>query len=228
MTKKFIPFNKPIAQTPTEMLRRSAEFYEFLKARRSIRDFSDKDVPQEIIDNCLRTAGTAPSGANQQPWHFVIIRDPSIKTKIRIAAEAEEKDFYAGRAGDTWLEALEPLGTNADKPFLEKAPLLIAIFEQKFAIDAEGIKTKHYYAKESVGIATGMLIAALHNVGLVTLTHTPSPMNFLTKLLNRPDGEKPFLLLVVGHPAENVVVPDIYKKDLLDISSHFQATEHDI
>jgi len=221
MTNKFIPFDRPIDLSDAEMLRQSAEFYEFMKSRRTIRDFSDKKVPQEIIDNCLMTAATAPSGANQQPWHFVVIRDASIKTQIRKAAEAEERDFYAGRAGDSWLEALEPLGTNAEKPFLEKAPVLIAVFEQKYTIDARGSKNKHYYAKESVGIATGMLIAALHNVGLVALTHTPSPMNFLTKILNRPEGEKPFLLLVVGHPAKDAEVPDIDKKDLGDISSHF-------
>ena len=220
MTKKFIPFTRPIDLTRAEMLRRSSEFYDFMKTRRTIRDFSSEDVPQQVIDNCLRTAGTAPSGANQQPWHFVVIRDSSIKSQIRIAAEEEERNFYEGRAGDTWLEALQPLGTNADKPFLEKAPVLIAIFEQKYVIDEKGNKTKHYYAKESVGIATGLLISALHNVGLVALTHTPSPMNFLTQILKRPEGEKPFLLLVVGHPAEDIEVPDIDKKALPDISSH--------
>jgi iodotyrosine deiodinase len=221
MKKNFIPYTTPLHLTQEEMLSQSAQFYEFMKTRRSIRDFSDRDIPQEIIDNCIKTAGTAPSGANQQPWHFVIIRDASIKNQIRNAAEAEERDFYSGRAGDTWLEALEPLGTNAHKPFLEKAPVLIAIFEQKYTIENNAQKTKHYYAKESVGIATGMLIAALHHVGLVTLTHTPSPMNFLTKILNRPEGEKPFLLLVVGFPADNVEVPDIDKKTLNDISTHY-------
>lgn len=221
MKKYFIPYTTPLHLTQEEMLSQSAQFYEFMKTRRSIRDFSDRDIPQEIIDNCIKTAGTAPSGANQQPWHFVIIRDASIKNQIRNAAEAEERDFYSGRAGDTWLEALEPLGTNAHKPFLEKAPVLIAIFEQKYTIENNAQKTKHYYAKESVGIATGMLIAALHHVGLVTLTHTPSPMNFLTKILNRPEGEKPFLLLVVGFPADNVEVPDIDKKTLSDISTHY-------
>jgi iodotyrosine deiodinase len=221
MKKNFIPYTTPLHLTQEEMLSQSAQFYEFMKTRRSIRDFSDRDIPQEIIDNCIKTAGTAPSGANQQPWHFVIIRDASIKNQIRNAAEAEERDFYSGRAGDTWLEALEPLGTNAHKPFLEKAPVLIAIFEQKYTVENNGQKTKHYYAKESVGIATGMLIAALHHVGLVTLTHTPSPMNFLTKILNRPEGEKPFLLLVVGFPADNVEVPDIDKKTLNDISTHY-------
>lgn len=221
MKKKFIPYIKSIDLTEAEMATHSHEFYQFMRSRRSIREFSAEEVSQEVIDNCLRSAGTAPSGANQQPWHFVVIRDASIKNQIRLAAEEEERNFYAGRAGDTWLEALEPLGTNADKPFIEKAPVLIAIFEQKYALDETGNKTKHYYAKESVGIATGVLITALHNVGLATLTHTPSPMNFLTNILNRPDGEKPFLLLVVGHPAENVEVPDIQKKKLKDISSHF-------
>ncbi|NQV40843.1 MAG: nitroreductase family protein [Candidatus Marinimicrobia bacterium] len=221
MNKKFIPYAKPMDLTDAEMSSRSDQFYQFIRSRRTIREFSDQDVQQDVIDNCIRSAGTAPSGANQQPWHFVVIRDAFIKNQIRMAAEEEERNFYAGRAGDTWLETLEPLGTNAHKPFLEKAPVLIAIFEQKYALDETGNKTKHYYAKESVGIATGVLITALHNVGLATLTHTPSPMNFLTKILNRPDGEKPFLLLVVGHPAENVEVPDIHKKELKDISSHF-------
>ncbi len=221
MTKKFIPFSKPIDLTHAEMVRRSEAFYDFMKTRRTIREFSDEDVSQDVINNCLETAGTAPSGANQQPWHFVIIRDASIKAQIREAAEEEERNFYAGRAGDTWLEVLEPLGTDAHKPFLEKAPVLIAIFEQKYTTNDQGDKIKHYYAKESVGIATGMLISALHNVGLVTLTHTPSPMNFLAKILNRPAGEKPFLLLVVGHPADGVQVPDIDKKSLRDISSLF-------
>ncbi|MBT3228844.1 MAG: nitroreductase family protein [Candidatus Marinimicrobia bacterium] len=221
MSKQFIPFNKPIELTDVEMVSRSNKFHDFMKTRRTIRDFSRKEVPLEVIDNCLRTAGTAPSGANQQPWHFVVVRDASLKTQIRIAAEEEEKQFYAGRAGDTWLETLEHLGTDAHKPFLEEAPVLIAIFEQKYAVNEQGDKIKHYYAKESVGIATGMLITALHNVGLVTLTHTPSPMNFLTKILKRPAGERPFLLLVVGHPAKDVQVPHLDKKDLPDMSSNF-------
>jgi nitroreductase len=221
MSKQFIPFNKPIELTDVEMVSRSNKFHDFMKTRRTIRDFSRKEVPLEVIDNCLRAAGTAPSGANQQPWHFVVVRDASLKTQIRIAAEEEEKQFYAGRAGDTWLETLEHLGTDAHKPFLEEAPVLIAIFEQKYAVNEQGDKIKHYYAKESVGIATGMLITALHNVGLVTLTHTPSPMNFLTKILKRPAGERPFLLLVVGHPAKDVQVPHLDKKDLPDMSSNF-------
>jgi nitroreductase len=164
-------------------------------------------------------AGSAPSGANQQPWHFAIVRSPEIKKRIREAAEAEEKEFYAGRAGDVWLDTLAPLGTDANKPFLEEAPILIAIFEKKYEVDASGRKKKNYYAKESTGIATGVLITALHQSGLATLTHTPSPMNFLTKVLNRPEGERPFLLLVVGHPAPDAMVPDIQKKSFTEISS---------
>jgi len=221
MKNKFIPYIKPLDLSDGEMSQRSVDFYKFMKTRRTIREFSKQDIPQEVIVNCLKTAGTAPSGANQQPWHFVIIRDPSIKKQIRFAAEEEERKFYAGRAGDTWLDALEPLGTDADKPFLEEAPVLIAIFEQKHGINDQGIKIKHYYTKESVGIATGLLITALHQVGLTTLTHTPSPMNFLTKILNRPEAERPFLLLVVGHPAIAVEVPDIEKKDFKDIASQF-------
>ncbi len=219
MKRKFIPFNRPLELNDDEMIQCSSQFYEHLKSRRTIREFKTKDVPQQVIDDCLRTAGTAPSGANQQPWHFVVIRDPSIKQQIRAAAEEEERNFYAGRAGTTWLDTLVPLGTDANKPFLEEAPVLIAIFEQKFRVNQAGKKVKHYYAKESVGIATGMLITALHQVGLATLTHTPSPMNFLTKILERPSGERPFLLLVVGHPADGVEVPNIVKRDLKDISS---------
>lgn len=221
MNKRFIPYNRSLDLSEDEMRQRATEFYEFMRSRRTIRDFSKQDIPQAVIDDCLRTAGTAPSGANQQPWHFVVVRDLEIKKQIREAAEEEERKFYAGRAGETWLETLEPLGTDANKPFLVDAPVLIAIFEQKYSLQEQGEKIKHYYSKESVGIATGMLITALHNVGLVTLTHTPSPMNFLTKILNRPEGEKPFLLLVVGHPAAAVEVPDIDKKELSELSSRF-------
>ncbi|MCF7825349.1 MAG: nitroreductase family protein [Candidatus Marinimicrobia bacterium] len=221
MKKESIPYQRPIELNDTEMLRRSGQFLKFMKSRRTIREFSQQEVPQQVILDCLKTAGTAPSGANQQPWHFVIVRDPSIKKQIRLAAEEEERKFYAGRAGDTWLDVLEQLGTDANKPFLEEAPILIAIFEQKYRIDDQGVKVKHYYTKESVGIATGLLITALHHVGLATLTHTPSPMNFLTKILRRPEGERPFLLLVVGHPADVVKVPDIDKKDFRDIVSQF-------
>lgn len=219
MKHRFTPYDKALDLNESEMLDRATSFYELMRRRRTIREFSDREVPQNIIDECVLTAGTAPSGANQQPWHFAIIRDPRIKKEIREAAEAEEREFYAGRSGKTWLETLEPLGTDANKPFLEKAPVLIAIFEEKYGSDNEGNKVKHYYAKESVGIATGMLITALHNAGLVTLTHTPSPMNFLKRILKRPEGERPFLLLVVGHPADDVEVPDISKKAIKDIST---------
>ncbi|MEX0945290.1 MAG: nitroreductase family protein [Balneolaceae bacterium] len=202
-----------------EMKKRSAEFLQLMKRRRTIRDFSEKDVPREIIENCLQTAGTAPNGANMQPWHFVVVSDPEVKRKIREGAEKEEYDFYHKRAPEEWLEALRPFGTDDKKPFLEKAPYLIAIFSKSYGLDNEGFKRKHYYVKESVGIATGMLITALHNAGLVTLTHTPSPMGFLNEILNRPQNEKPFLLLVVGYPENGAKVPAINKKSLKEIAS---------
>ncbi len=187
--------------------------------RRTVRDFSDRPVPRELIEHCLRTAGSAPNGANLQPWHFVAVSDPALKREIRVAAEAEEREFYEHRAPNEWLEALAALGTDAHKPFLEIAPWLIAIFSQPYRILPDGRKLKHYYATESVGIATGFLVAAIHQAGLASLTHTPSPMGFLNKLLQRPAHEKPFLLLVVGHPAEGARVPDIQRKPLAEISS---------
>jgi nitroreductase len=218
MQHNFIPLHGYKKYSQTEMLKRADAFYDLMRTRRSVRTFSTEKVPEEIIDRCIMTAGTAPSGANQQPWHFVVVVDPTVKHDIRQAAEKEEQHFYAGRAGDTWLDTLRPLGTNAEKPFLENAPVLIAIFEQKYHHDADSERQiKHYYSKESTGIATGLLITALHNAGLVTLTHTPSPMNFLGKLLKRPDGERPFLLLVVGFPANKTTVPDINKKSLNEI-----------
>ena len=221
MSNKFIPFQHDQKFSLEEMTQRANDYYQLMKTRRTIREFSNQAIPHDIIEKCLLTAGTAPSGANQQPWHFVVVKDAHIKTKIREAAEEEERNFYAGKAGDTWLETLEPLGTDANKPFLEMAPVLIAIFEQKYHDSPQSERIKHYYAKESVGIATGMLISALHHAGLVTLTHTPSPMNFLTDILERPDGERPFLLLVVGFPAEGVMVPDISKKSIHQISTTF-------
>jgi nitroreductase len=176
-------------------------------------------VPRSVIEACLRTAGTAPSGANQQPWHFVAVSDPAVKSHIRQAAEAEEREFYERRASQEWLDALAPLGTDAHKPFLEIAPYLIAIFAQTYGMGADGGKIKHYYVTESVGIATGLLIAALHHAGLATLTHTPSPMGFLNEILGRPANERPFLLLVVGYPAENAQVPAITKKALEEIAT---------
>ena len=187
--------------------------------RRTVRDFSDRPVAREVIEQCLRTAGSAPNGANLQPWHFVAVSDPALKHEIRVAAEAEEREFYEHRAPNEWLEALAALGTDSHKPFLETAPWLIAIFSQPYRLLPDGRKLKHYYATESVGIATGFLVAAVHKAGLVSLTHTPSPMGFLNKLLGRPAHEKPFLLLVVGHPAEGAQVPDIERESLGEISS---------
>jgi len=195
-----------------EMLARARSFQELMARRRTVRDFSDRPVPLEIIAACVQAAGQAPSGANMQPWHFEVVGDPAIKREIRLAAEEEERRFYDGRAGEEWLNALAPLGTDAAKPFLETAPWLIVIFEQRYAQDPDGEKTRYYYTKESVGLATGFLIAALHNAGLASLTHTPSPMGFLNRILERPRSEKPFLLLVTGYPAEGAMVPRIARK----------------
>ena len=216
---KFIPL--PPRQVPTddELIERATAFHAEMARRRTVRDFSDRPVPREVIEDCLRAAGSAPNGANLQPWHFVAVNDPALKHQIRLGAEAEEKEFYEHRAPNDWLEALAALGTDARKPFLETAPWLIAIFAQPYRILPDGRKLKHYYATESVGIATGFLIAAVHLAGLVSLTHTPSPMGFLNKLLQRPRHEKPFLLLVVGHPAEGAKVPDIRRKPLTKITS---------
>ena len=202
-----------------EMRRRAAEFYEEMKRRRSVRAFTDRPVSRQVIEDCLRTAATAPSGANQQPWHFVVVADPEVKRAIRLAAEAEEREFYGGRAPEEWLDALAPLGTDADKPFLETAPYVIVIFAQSHGLDDQGRKIKHYYVAESVGIATGMLITALHHAGLATLTHTPSPMGFLATLLHRPANERPYLILVTGHPAEDTQVPAIAKKPFAEITT---------
>lgn len=202
-----------------ELLQRARAFYEAMHERRTFRDFSDRAVPRAVIEYCLRAAGTAPSGANLQPWHFVAVSDSGIKRQIRIAAEKEEKEFYEKRAPKAWLEALAPLGTDSNKPFLKTAPWLIAVFAQPFRILADGTHSPTYYASESVGIATGLLVTAVHSCGLVALTHTPSPMGFLNKILERPSHEKPFVLLVVGHPAEGARVPDIARKELSEISS---------
>lgn len=202
-----------------EMLKRSQAFYDDIKKRRTVRDFSDKQVPKEIIENCILAAGTSRNGANLQPWHFVIVSDTEIKKKIRTAAEEEEKEFYSKRAPKEWLEVLEPLGTDENKPFLEKAPYLNAIFSKNYEVLFDGRQVKQYYAIESTGIATGMLITAIHNAGLVSLTHTPSPMNLLNDILERPKNERPFLLLVVGYPSENAKVPEIKKKSLQEIAS---------
>jgi nitroreductase len=201
------------------MRARAAAFYDDIRRRRSVRDFSDRPVPREVIEDALRAAGTAPNGANLQPWHFVVVQDAAIKQRIRAAAEEEERAFYGGRAPQQWLDALAPLGTDAQKPFLEIAPCLIAVFAQSHGVDAAGNVVKHYYVQESVGIAVGFLVAALHHAGLATLTHTPSPMGFLSQILERPDNERPFLLLVVGYPADDAQVPTIRKKDLTEIAT---------
>ena len=196
-----------------EMLRRAQDFLALMQRRRTVRDFDPRPVPREVIAACIAAAGTAPSGANQQPWHFVAVSDPDVKRRIRLAAEAEEREFYERRAPEEWLTALQPIGTDWHKPFLETAPWLIAIFVQKWGRASDGSKVKHYYPAESVGIATGVLITALHSAGLATLTHTPSPMGFLNEILGRPaDAERPFLLLVVGHPAADARVPAIERK----------------
>ncbi len=205
-----------------EMKKRAKKFYEDIRRRRTVRHFSDRPVPREIIEQALLAAGSAPNGANRQPWHFVVVSNPEIKKRIRAAAEAEERDFYHGRAPDEWLEALAPLGTDEHKPFLEIAPYLIAIFAQSYEILPDGRKRKNYYVQESVGIATGFLIAALHHAGLATLTHTPSPMHFLNEILGRPSNERPYLLLVVGYPTPDAVVPDISKKSLDEIASFIE------
>jgi iodotyrosine deiodinase len=189
-----------------EMTIRASEFEDELRARRTVREFSNRPIPREIIEKCLGAAGTAPNGANMQPWHFVVVSDPILKKQIRESAEKEEYEFYHEKAPQEWLDALAPLGTNEHKPFLETAPLLIVIFAQTYGVLPDGRKLKHYYTQESVGIATGILITAIHHVGLVSLTHTPSPMGFLNELLGRPSSERPFLILVVGYPAEGATV----------------------
>lgn len=212
----FIPYVSSRVEDD-EMIRRSAEFNKQMQRRRTIRDFSAEPVPRVVIENSIRAAGSAPNGANKQPWHFVVISDPTIKRQIREAAEAEEREFYEKRATPEWLADLAAIGTDADKPFLETAPYLIAIFGKTVDIQADGSKRKNYYVSESVGIATGMLITALHEAGLATLTHTPSPMKFLNEVLGRGSHERAFLLLVVGRPTADATVPDISRKPLAEI-----------
>jgi iodotyrosine deiodinase len=214
-----IPFKQYREYPVDEMRQRVGDFYENIDRRRTVREFSDRAVPLDIIETALKVANTAPSGANLQPWHFVIISGPETKRKIREAAEIEEREFYEHRATEEWLAAVEPLGTDEHKPFLEKAPYLIAIFLQKFGYLPDGRKVKHYYPVESTGLATGMLITALHEAGLATLTHTPSPMKFLNEILDRPKSERPFLLLVVGYPDDDAEVPDIQRKPLESFTS---------
>ena len=204
-----------------EMRRRAAAYYESIRTRHTVRGFSPRPVPRDIMEQCLLAAGTAPSGANHQPWHFSVITNPAIKRRVREGAEAEEKVFYEGRAGQEWLDALRPLGTDADKSFLEIAPYLICIFGARRSPGVDGRVRKNYYVPESVGIATGFLIAALHSAGLATLTHTPAPMGFLNEICGRPDNDKPYILLVTGYPAENATIP-VYatqKKPLSEIAT---------
>jgi len=215
---EFVPLNwNPLPEE--EMARRAREFRASAARRRSVRHYSTRPVPRSIIEDCILAAGTAPSGAHRQPWRFVAVSDPETKRTIRVAAEAEEREFYEHRAPDDWLEALAPLGTSADKPFLEMASWLIVVFAESYGVDEVGSRVKNYYVQESVGIATGMLIAAAHAAGLATLTHTPSPMRFLGPLLGRPDRERPFLILVVGHPSEEALVPSLARKSLDEIAT---------
>lgn len=216
---RFIPLEACAPYPEQEMVRRAADFRKQAARRRTVREYSHRPVPRAVIEECIRAAGTAPSGANHQPWHFVVVSDPAVKARIRVAAEEEERAFYRGGAPQEWLDALAALGTDEHKPFLETAPYLIAIFSERFMLRPDGTKAKNYYVQESVGIATGILITALHRAGLATLTHTPSPMNFLNGILGRPSNERPFLLLVTGYPAEDAMVPDITKKPLEEIAT---------
>lgn len=215
------PLTDFIEYPVAEMIARSAAFYQEMQRRHSIRQFSNRAVPKSIIENCIKAAGTAPSGANHQPWHFVAMQDAAIKRQVKDAAEMHEQAFYAGRGGDEWLDALKPLGTDAQKPYLAHAPWLIAVFSQKKGGVQAGAKHTNYYVHESVGIATGMLLTALHHSGLVTLTHTPKPMSFLSKICDRPDDERPYMLIIAGYPAADASVPEhaLKKKSLAQIST---------
>lgn len=203
-----------------EMIARSTAFYQHMDQRRTVREFSDRPVSKVVIDNLIKTASTAPSGAHKQPWTFCAVSNPEIKRAIREAAEAEERESYSNRMSDEWLEALRPLGTDASKPFLEIAPYLIIIFKKAYDLDEQG-KKNNYYVNESVGLAAGFLLTAIHDAGLVALTHTPSPMNFLTKILDRPENERPFLLIPVGYPLESTWVPELKRKSLDDIAVYY-------
>jgi nitroreductase len=219
MEPRFVPLTTYREYPAAEMLARAASFRAELQRRRTVRQFSDRPVPREIIEECLLAAGTAPSGAHMQPWHFVAVADPDLKREIRAAAEREEHDFYHHRAPAEWLAALAPLGTDERKPYLEVAPWLIAVFARTWGVQPDGSHRKHYYVQESVGIATGMLVCALHHAGLATLTHTPSPMGFLSDLLGRPGNERAFLLLVAGYPAPDAVVPDLARRTLAELAT---------
>jgi iodotyrosine deiodinase len=215
-----IPLSQFHERPVAEMQARALKFAQRMHLRRSVRDFSNRAVPRDIIENVIRAASSAPSGANQQPWHFVAVGNAAVKQQIRVAAEAEEHEFYVNRrAGDEWLDALSHLGTDQHKPFLEIAPWLIVVFGQRYGLSAAGERVKHYYTPESVGIAMGMLITAVHHAGLVALTHTPAPMKFLNDILKRPEHEAPYLILVVGYPAENATVPNISRKPFEQVAT---------
>ncbi len=216
-----VPLPDRFQYSDDEMISRTQDFYYNMKRRHSVRQFKTTPVPQDVIENAIRTAGTAPSGANHQPWHFVAISSKALKKKIRAAAEEEEKAFYAGGGGDEWIKALEPIGTNESKPHLEDAPWLIVVFAQRFGYFEDGTKFKNYYVPESVGIATGLLIASLHQAGLCMLTHTPNPMRFLNSVCGRPEHEKPTMILTVGHPADDAIIPSTakVKKPFVEIST---------
>jgi iodotyrosine deiodinase len=221
MDYPFITY-KPVSFSAQEMIQRSKDFYEFMDRRRSIRDFSDQDVPEEIIRNIIKTASTAPSGAHKQPWTFCVIRNTDLKHRIRMLAEEEEKKNYESRMSERWIKDLAPLGTDEVKEFIDIAPWIIVVMKKSYDFDADGTKTNNYYVNESVGIASGFLIAAIHNAGLVTLTHTPSPMNFIAKALDRPDIEKPYLLLPVGYPANACKIPDLKRKEYEEIAIYYE------
>ncbi len=216
----FIPLDF-VSRTATDMSTRATEMYDLMNKRRTVREFSSQDIPSDVLHNIIRTAGTAPSGAHKQPWFFCLVRNPEVKRRIREGAEQEEEINYNGRMSDEWLEDLRPFRTNATKEFLEIAPALIVVFKQVYQIGEDGRRLKNYYVNESVGLAAGMLIAALHNAGLATLTHTPSPMKFLNDILERPANETPVLLIPVGYPAENCEVPNLERKGLDEIMREY-------
>lgn len=220
MANPYSPVPYPFERlTETEMSERASTFEALMEQRRSVRFFSADPVPQALIESAIRTASSAPSGAHRQPWTFVAVSNSALKRQIRVAAEEEEhRSYVGGRMPDEWTEALAPIGTDWHKPFLETAPWILVLFAQQYSFEADGSKRKHYYVNESCGIAAGMLIAALHNMGLATLTHTPSPMAFLSRILARPKGEKPYLLLPIGFPAQDCVVPDLNRKALGEVS----------
>ena len=220
-SKGFIPYSHA-EYTPSEMISRSNEFYEFMNTRRSVRHFSKRKVSREVIDNIIKAASTAPSGANKQPWTFCVVSNEELKTKVRKLAESEEKESYARRMSDEWLEDLVPIGTNWEKEFIDTAPYIIVVMKKVYDLDQENKKHSNYYVNESVGLASGLLIAAIHNAGLCTVTHTPSPMNFLTKALDRPENERAFLLMPIGYPAENTRVPDLKRKQLTEVVVYYE------